>query len=98
MKGHFSFMEVMTTDGYLLALQRIPGPRWSSKAAADASNAAADATKVSAEASEASSDAKSKPVLFLMHGLLGSATNWIANLPNQSLAFMAADAGQCTLI
>ena len=62
--------EVTTSDGYILSIQRIPGPRKSSKAVT-----------------------RSKPVVFLMHGLFGSATAWIANLPNQSLAFMAADAG-----
>jgi len=70
---------VTTADGYILTMQRIPGPRGTSKS--------------SSSSSSSSSTRNSKPVLFLMHGLLGSATNWIANLPNQSLAFMAADAG-----
>lgn len=73
---------VMTGDGYLLSVQRIPGPRWSSNDAF-----------TSADAKNADANENSKPVLFLMHGILASATNWIANLPNQSLAFMAADAG-----
>lgn len=67
---------VTTTDGYLLSLQRIPGPRFSADSAVD---------------SDENDDPK--PVLFLMHGLLGSATNWISNLPNESFAFVAADAG-----
>jgi len=40
-----------------------------------------------------SSSSVKKPVMFLMHGLLASATNWIANLPAQSFAFLLADAG-----
>ncbi|KXJ24655.1 gastric triacylglycerol lipase [Exaiptasia diaphana] len=60
--------DVITKDGYILSIQRIPYGRHGR-----------------------CKDVDSKPVIFLQHGLLCSSTNWVANLPDESFAFIAAD-------
>jgi lysosomal acid lipase/cholesteryl ester hydrolase len=42
---------------------------------------------------ETGTPSKKKPVVFFQHGLEGSCTNWLENLPQQSAAYIFADAG-----
>ncbi|XP_021551846.1 lipase member K isoform X3 [Neomonachus schauinslandi] len=60
--------DVVTKDGYVLGIYRIPSGRGCPRATP-------------------------RPVVYLQHGLIASATNWICNLPNNSLAFLLADTG-----
>ncbi|KAH9377207.1 hypothetical protein HPB48_011007 [Haemaphysalis longicornis] len=59
---------VVTEDGFVLNVQRIPDGHKSTKKGP-------------------------KQAVFLQHGLLSSASDWVINFPPQSLAYILADAG-----
>ncbi|XP_012628388.1 lipase member K [Microcebus murinus] len=65
----YEVYDVVTKDGYILGIYRIPHGRGCPK------------------------KTDSKPVVYLQHGLIASASDWICNLPNNSLAFLLADTG-----
>lgn len=69
--------DVTTADGYILQLQRIPRSR----------------EEEQEDGVWTDSSAAPRPAILLMHGLHGSSLNWIMNLPEQSAAFIFADAG-----
>jgi lysosomal acid lipase/cholesteryl ester hydrolase len=68
---------VVTRDGFVLNLQRIPDGRkkdyWTKNTLPHSSN--------------------SKPVVFLQHGILADATNWVLDYPSLSLGYILADSG-----
>jgi lysosomal acid lipase/cholesteryl ester hydrolase len=69
---------VETADGYILGVFRIPHGRNSSSGGSSGSSSSANAPKM--------------PVL-LQHALLDSSFAYVANLPNESLGYILADAG-----
>ncbi|XP_051655729.1 lysosomal acid lipase/cholesteryl ester hydrolase-like [Manacus candei] len=77
--------EVLTDDGYYLALQRIPHGR---------GNPGSRSISHQAEARGSSMFCPPpKAVVLLQHGLVLEGSNWVTNLPNSSLGFILADAG-----
>ncbi|NXV75060.1 LIPM Lipase, partial [Atlantisia rogersi] len=77
--------EVVTDDGYYLTVQRIPHGR---------DNLESMSTSHEAEAQGSSMFCPTpKPAVLLQHGLVLEGSNWVTNLPNNSLGFILADAG-----
>nr|XP_054931302.1 lipase 3-like [Dermacentor andersoni] len=67
--------QVVTHDGYVLGLYRIPRGRVDIE----------EATKTSTGSTTPGCDGASKAPMLLMHGLFGSAITWVANYADQSL-------------
>ncbi|XP_063697756.1 lipase 3-like [Culicoides brevitarsis] len=77
---------VQTSDGFKLRMHRIPeGLR---KLNYDVATGSSEETD-----SHHQNESSSREPVFLMHGLLCSATMWVCQSPDKSLGFMLADAG-----
>uniref|UniRef100_A0A0K0DPS1 Abhydro_lipase domain-containing protein n=1 Tax=Angiostrongylus cantonensis TaxID=6313 RepID=A0A0K0DPS1_ANGCA len=79
---------VATEDGYILELHRIPHGKSSNNVTIKYYDSIIRTSFVQDLTSR-----KSRPVVFLQHGLECSSANWVANLPNESAGFVFADAG-----
>ncbi|GAB0192562.1 lipase member M-like [Grus japonensis] len=77
--------EVVTDDGYYLTIQRIPHGRDDPKSMGTSHEAEAQGSSMFCP--------PPKPVVLLQHGLVLEGSNWVTNLPNNSLGFILADAG-----
>lgn len=69
--------QVITDDGYILTLHRIPHGRH----------------KASVEGELNQNEVKTKEPVFMQHGLLGSSSSWILACPEKAPAYIMADAG-----
>ncbi|KAL1438534.1 hypothetical protein MTO96_047897 [Rhipicephalus appendiculatus] len=72
--------EVVTDDGYVLGLYRIPRGRLETE-------------ETATDSPQPECDGASRPPLLLVHGLLSSAITWVTNYADQSLGYVLADAG-----
>ncbi|VDM19956.1 unnamed protein product, partial [Wuchereria bancrofti] len=83
---------VTTDDGYILELHRIPGGKAGNSIIAFNNSTMLNGITTSVIHANYSKN-ESKSVVFLQHGFIGSSAVWVTNLPNQSAAFLFADAG-----
>ena len=84
---------VTTGDGYILGLHRIPHGRRSRANSTESTGLRTYPLRVPCSMVQLHLCYPSGPVVFLQHGLLGSSTDWLVNLENESFAYLLADAG-----
>ncbi|XP_075731046.1 gastric triacylglycerol lipase-like [Rhipicephalus microplus] len=72
--------KIVTDDGYVLGLYRIPRGRLETE-------------ETTTGSPYLECDGASRTPLLLVHGLLSSATTWVTNYADQSLGYVLADAG-----
>ncbi|XP_070381797.1 gastric triacylglycerol lipase-like isoform X2 [Dermacentor albipictus] len=75
--------QVVTDDGYVLGLYRIPRGRVEIE----------EASQTRTGMTTAGCDGASRAPVLIMHGLLASAITWVTNYADQSLGYVLADAG-----
>ncbi|XP_072141346.1 gastric triacylglycerol lipase-like [Dermacentor andersoni] len=75
--------QVVTDDGYVLGLYRIPRGRVETE----------EASKTRTDMTTTGCDGASRAPVLIMHGLLASAITWVTNYADQSLGYVLADAG-----
>ncbi|EDO32172.1 predicted protein [Nematostella vectensis] len=78
---------VQTRDGFILNMQRIPDGRTGKLSLSQTSQKSPQGTQNTPQESHG------KPVVFLQHGILADATNWVMDSASHSLGYILADSG-----